>query len=303
VAAVCLVCVIAATTVLGSDASGKAAAISRPTRTLKPHAYQSVLFWLSWDGGNLNRIPWNTVTQVNLFSLSTCVRSRQPASDCRGPASLSSKFNGVSNVRSFVGIAHRHRKLAIISIGGSTNPNWYFPCNRANVAAFAANLVGYMKFNRFDGIDLDIEQDAGTGKPALTATDLRACTKAVRDDAKAVKTARGEAALITSDVDPTTDFDIGRIQDPYVDQFNAMSYGARGSTLASQIRALETNSRIPPWKITAGLDIGDYPPPKSDCSGTARYAAAKRLAGTMLWFGQADAPSYACMKSIAPYLR
>lgn len=39
-------------------------------------------------------------------------------------------------------------------------------------------------------------------------------------------------SLITSDVDPTTDFDIGELQNPYVDQFNAMSYGASGSALA-----------------------------------------------------------------------
>jgi hypothetical protein len=190
----------------------------------------------------------------------------------------------------------------MISIGGSSNPNWYYPCNPQNVAAFASNLVGYMRTNGFDGIDLDIEQDAGTGTPALTAADLRACTQAVFDDAKATRTALGRVPLITSDVDPTTNFDIGQIQNPYVDQFNAMSYGVRGRALASQIRALETDSGIPARKITAGLDIGDYPPPKSDCAGAARYAAQKRLAGAMLWFGQADAPLYSCMRAIARYV-
>lgn len=81
-----------------------------------------------------------------------------------------------------------------------------------------------------------------------------------------------------------------------------MSYGAKGRALASQIRALEEQSRIPARKITAGLDIGDYRPPRSDCAGTARYAAAHRLAGAMLWFGQADGPAYACLKAIAPYV-
>jgi hypothetical protein len=109
--------------------------------------------------------------------------------------------------------------------------------------------------------------------------------------------------LITSDVDPTTDFDIARIQKPYVDQFNAMSYGAKGPTLASQIEALATKSGIRASKITAGIDIDDYPPPKSDCAGAARYAASQHLAGTMLWFGQADAPSYSCLHAIASYGR
>jgi len=269
----------------------------------RAQGYQSVLFWLAWDGGHLKTIPWNAVTQVNLFSLSTCVRASQPAIDCAGPTSLSTKVNGVSNVRAFVRTVHRHGKLAMISIGGSTNPNWYYPCSAPNVAAFARNLVSYMESNRFDGIDLDIEQDAGTGSPVLTAGDLRACTQAVSDDAKALRTAAGRAPLITSDVDPTTDFDIGRIQKPYVGQFNAMSYGASGSALASQIRALERNSGIPGRKITAGLDIGDYRPPKSDCAGTARYAAATQLAGAMLWFGQADAPAYSCLHAIAAYVR
>lgn len=276
------------------------ASARRPAMNARP--YQSVLFWLAWDGGHLNRIPWKAVTQVDLFSLSTCVRPGRPAPDCTGPTSLSRAFNGVSHVRAFVRTVHRHGKLAMISIGGSTNPDWYYPCSRSHVAAFARHLVGYMRSNGFDGIDLDIEQDSGTGRPALTAADLRACTRTVYRDAKAVGTERGGTPLITSDVDPTTDFDIGRIQRPYVDQFNAMSYGARGRTLAAQIRALETRSGIPAAKITAGLDIGDYPPPKSDCAGTARYAAANHMAGAMLWFGQADAPSYSCLRAIAPFV-
>jgi hypothetical protein len=243
------------------------------------------------------------VTQVDLFSLATCVGRGHPASDCKGPASLSLKFNGVFGVRAFVRLVHRHGKLAMTSIGGSTNPDWYYPCNRQNVAPFSSNLVRYMRTHGFDGIDLDIEQDAGTGSPALTASDLRACTQAVYDRAKAIRTALGRVPLITSDVDPTTNFDIGHIQNPYVDQFNAMSYGASGRALASQIHALQTNSKIPAWKITAGLDIGDYPPPRSHCAATAGYAAATHLAGAMLWFGQADAPSYSCMRAIEPYVR
>jgi GH18 family chitinase len=261
-----------------------------------------VLFWLAWDGGHLNKIPWHAVTQVDLFSLATCVSAGHPAKDCTGPTSLSLAFNGVTGVRRFVTTVHRHHKLALISIGGSSNPNWYYPCNPQNVATFASNLVSYMKANGFDGIDLDIEQDASTGTPALTAADLQACTQAVYEDAKATRTALGRVPLITSDVDPTTNFDIGQIQSPYVDQFNAMSYGAKGRALASQITALETQSGIPAWKVTAGLDIGDYPPPKSDCAGAARYAARKGLAGAMLWFGQADAPAYSCMRAIAKYV-
>jgi GH18 family chitinase len=278
----------------GSSAAGRTS----------PRAHQSVLFWLAWDGGKLGTIPWDDVTQVNLFSLSTCAGAGKPAADCTGPTSLSTEFNGVTNPRGFVRTVHRHHELALISIGGSDNPNWYYPCNPADVATFASTLVGYMKSNGFDGIDLDIEEDAGTGSPTFTAADLQACAKAVHDDAKAVKTALGRTPLITSDVDPTTNFDIGKIERPYVDQFNAMSYGATGAALGSQIRALERQSEIRPARITAGLDIGDYPPPKSDCVGTARYAASHHLAGAMLWYGQADARHrYSCLRAIATYIR
>lgn len=261
-----------------------------------------MLFWLAWDGGKVAKIPWRTVTQVDLFALSTCVKVGHPYPDCTGPTSLSEANNGVSHVRAFVRTVHAHHRLALISIGGSGNPDWYYPCNSSNVAEFASTLVDYMRSNGFDGIDLDIEQDAGTGSPALTADDLLACTKTVHDDAKAVRTAGGRVPLITSDVDPTTSFDIGRIQKPYVDQFNAMSYGAKGASLAAQIKALEKQSRIPSSLITAGLDIDDYPPPKSSCAGTARYAATHHLAGAMVWFGQADAPKYACLHAIARQL-
>jgi GH18 family chitinase len=286
-----------------ASARGSAQSPLRSSALGPPSGYQSVLFWLAWDGGELKSIPWSAVTQVNLFSLSTCVKAGHPAPDCTGPSSLSTQFNGVHNARAFVRLVHQHGKLALISIGGSSNPNWYYPCRPPDVGAFARNLVRYMKSNGFDGIDLDIEQDATTGHPALTVADLRACTRTVAQDARMTKTSLGRTPLITSDVDPTTNFDIGRIQNPYVDQFNAMSYGARGAALASQIRALEKNSGISASKITAGLDIGDYPPPKSDCGSTASYAASKHLAGAMLWYGQADAPTFACMHAIEPYVR
>ena len=299
--AVLLCSCLTAALVAAGNSPGRASATSR-THFTPPRRYQSVLFWLGWHGGNLNTIPWGAVTQVDLFSLSTCVRKGHPAPDCTGPRSLSTKFNSVSNAGRFVRSVHRHHKLALISIGGSDNPDWHYPCNPSNVATFARNLVRYMRSNGFDGIDLDIEQDAGTGKPMFTAADLRACTRTVYHDAKRTKTRRGTVPLITSDVDPTTDFDIGRIQKRYVDQFNAMSYGASGAALAAQIAALEKQSQIPASKITAGLDIGDYPPPQSDCAGAAAYAAAHHLAGAMLWFGQADAPSYTCLQAIAGYV-
>ncbi len=266
--------------------------------------FQSVVFWLAWDGGRLSSLPWDAVTQVNLFSLATCVRAGDPAPDCSGPASISHDYNSVRNVASFVNTVHRHGKLAIITIGGSTNPNWNYPCQSANVDRFAHNLVNYMQSNRFDGIDLDIEQDpGGLADRSFSKSELTNCVRTVVDDAKAVKTVQGARPLVTADVDPTTDFDIGADEAPYIDQFNAMSYGAIGSTLASEIKALESKSHIRASKITEGVDIEDDPATLSDCGNNASWAASKRLAGAMLWFGQADAPRYRCLGAVAPYLQ
>ncbi len=262
-----------------------------------PAGYQSVLFWLAWDGGTFTTIPWKAVTQVDLFSLTTCTSAVN--SECSSPSSIDTAFNSVNqvNLPQFVSSAHQHNRKAIITIGGSTNPNWAYPCSPADVTAFAQNLVNYMRSNGFDGIDLDIEQDVGTG--GFTAAELKACTQDVYDDAKAVKTATGAVPLVTSDVDPTTSFDIGQIENPYIDQFNAMSYDATGSELATWITNLENNSGIPASKITAGIDVtGTH-----DCAGTASYAAKGGFAGAMIWFGQADASAnYACLNAIAPYV-
>ncbi len=264
-----------------------------------------MLFWLAWDGGNFTTIPWKAVTQVNLFSLATCTSVVN--SGCSSPSSIDTVFNSVNeiNVPQFVSTAHQHHRKAIITIGGSTNPDWAYPCSPANVSTFAQNLVNYMRTKGFDGVDLDIEQDPGTG--TFTAAELRACTQDVFDDAKAVKTSTGAVPLVTSDVDPTTDLDIGQIQNPYIDQFNMMSYqqGENPTSVANDASALETQSGIPASKITAGMEVtggGDgYTTP--NCGSIASYASSNGLAGAMLWFGQADASAnYACLDAVAPYV-
>jgi Glycosyl hydrolases family 18 len=297
--------------VTATNAGGSTPATSAQTAVVTAASsgssgFQSVVFWLAWDGGTLSSLPWSAVTQVDMFSLASCVSSGDPEPDCSGPTSVDTEFNGVNNadVSGFVSTVHQNGALAIITIGGSTNPNWYYPCNGSNAATFAQNLVNYMQSNGFDGVDLDIEQDPTTGSPAFTSADLQACVEDVYNDAKAIKTQAGKTPLVTADVDPTTDYDIGQIEEPYIDQFNAMSYGATGSTLASQIHALETQSDIPASKITEGVDIDDDPSTRSDCGSNASWAASNGLAGAMLWYGQADAasPAWECLDAVGPYV-
>lgn len=295
-------------TVTATNDAGSASATSKsvgPVQSVaspppSPAGFQSVTYWLAWVGGDPATIPWNAVTQADVFSLATCVSAGDPSPDCTGPSAIDTQFNGVSNanVAGLVNAAHQHGRRAIITIGGSTNANWAYPCSSGNVAAFAQNLVNYMRANGFDGVDLDIEQDTPTGNPTFTAADLQACAQDVYKDAKAVRTAAGNVPLVTSDVDPTTDFDIGKIEEPYVDQFNAMSYGATGSQLSQWITNLEHNSGIPASKITVGSDLtGNH-----DCAGASSYAANNGLAGTMVWYGQAPQAS-SCFSQVAPFVQ
>jgi len=81
--------------------------------------------------------------------------------------------------------------------------------------------------------------------------------------------------LATSDVDPTTQYDFGQIENPYVEQFNALSYGASGPKLESQINTPET--RIGRLRIEDHRRHRhrDYPPPKSNCEITAGCATSQ----------------------------
>ena len=211
------------------------------------------MYWLGWDHDvALSSLNWSGVTQVDDFSLASCDPGdpRSVADGCTDPAGVDPWFNTVGDPSSFVSTVHAHGKLAIITLGGSTNPNWHVPCQPANVAAFAHNVVKYMQSSGFDGIDLDVEQDPGIGNPPFTAADLKACAQQIYSDAKAVKTAAGKVPLVTSAVDPTTDLDIGRIENPYVDLFNAMSYASSVSAQEADIANLENQTGIPASKIT-----------------------------------------------------
>ena len=272
-----------------------------------PTTGQNVAYYLGWVGGGLSGVPWNAVTQMDMFSLATCTST--VTSSCPTPASLNSSLNSVptgSSLSSWVGTVHANGRLAMITIGGSTNPNWYYACDSADAATFASNLVSYMQTNGFDGIDLDEEQDANTGSPEFTTADLVACAQDIYQDAKAVKTAAGNTPLITADLNPTYETDIDSDIAPYVDQVNMMLYGSNSGTCtgtgtcpayASGVATLNRLG-IQTSHITAGMSV---PISSTMCSQIGNYASTNGLAGTMLWYLQGDT-NYSCLGAITPYV-
>jgi GH18 family chitinase len=169
---------------------------------------QGVAFWLAWNTSIVeSQVPWNAVTQVDLFALKTT----------NGTA-LDTVTNGINriNVPAWVKVVHQHHRLAIISIGGSNDTNWVNACNATNISGFSANLVRYMVSNGFDGVDLDIESS-----PPSWASCVRALTRA----AHAVRTRAGATPIVSTDVDQSwMDPSVARFH-RWPDQFNLMYYG------------------------------------------------------------------------------
>jgi hypothetical protein len=126
------------------------------------------------------------------------------------------------NVASWVSTIHQHGKLAIISIGGSTDQDWANACSAANLPGFTTKLVNYMVSNGFDGVDLDIESLSGSGTQlSLWA----ACEQSIAQAAHNATTQAGSIPLVSTDVDQSwMDSAVSKFEQ-WPDQFNLMYYG------------------------------------------------------------------------------
>src|SRR5215831_14957304 len=129
--------------VTASNAAGSASAASASTRAVRGVV---MVFDLGWD--RTKKMPWSALTEADLFTIFTE----------NGPALDTHLIRNI-NVSAWVRAAHAHGVKAFISIGGAGNNNWGNACNDTNRAQFVQNLVGYATSHRFDGIDLDIEDD------------------------------------------------------------------------------------------------------------------------------------------------
>jgi hypothetical protein len=260
---------------------------------------QSVAFWLGWDSSMTeSQMPWNAVTQVDLFALQTTA----------GSGLDTSLLNPTGNVANWVSTVHQHHRLALITIGGISDQHWDTACGNTYRSAFVTNLINYMVSNGFDGVDIDIEQDNwGSQQAPVAAWDT--CVQAISTAAHAAATKAGATPVVSTDVDQTW-------MDPYIagfasspDQFNLMGYSdsCSASCMAGQVQDLLTTARVPsPSKLTMGVDVdqGDTGATvtPAQCGSIASYASAARLGGVMLWTVQGDGASHPCLNQMAPYV-
>jgi hypothetical protein len=264
-------------TVVASNGWGKASARSRHTAVIRANSAsgtngtnqptsgtgaaptpgslgtgQSVAFWLAWSGGvQESQIPWNAVTQVDLFALKTT-----------DGTALNATANGLSkmNLPAWTAMVHQHHRLAMVSIGGSNDEDWSDACNATNVAGFTANLVTYMVSNGFDGVDIDIES-LNSNSQSIWNT----CIQAITTAAHAVKTQAGNVPIVSTDVDQSwMDPDVaGFYQWP--DQFNLMYYGYPAGSYScidscvrvnQLVQGLHNTGHVPYNKMVLGMSPG-----------------------------------------------
>jgi hypothetical protein len=253
---------VTATNAYGSTTAGSARTLIVTGPGTGTGTGQSVAFWLAWSGSiQESQIPWNAVTQVDLFALTTTTVTSGCSSDC---TSLDTSQNGISrmNVSSWVSTIHHNGKLAIISIGGSTDQDWANACAPANLPGFTSELVNYMVSNGFDGVDLDIESLSGSGNQLSLWT---ACEQSIAQAAHAATTQAGATPLVSTDVDQSwMDSAVAKFEQ-WPDQFNLMYYGYPTGSYScanscSQVNALvqgmHTTGNVPYNRMMLGMSPG-----------------------------------------------
>src|SRR5579871_2710170 len=291
------------TTTVGPTTStvGPTTTVAGPTTTVGPvggGGRVSVGFDVAFDLAPST--PWADITQDDLFALETTAGS--------GLDTASESVDQV-NVPQWVAAVHANHRLALITIGGIDDQHWQTACDSTYRSAFVANLVSYMKSNGFDGIDLDIEDDAWSAETAPVAA-WDGCVQAIANAAHATTTAAGARPLVSEDV--TTNWMGSYVADDvaYVDQFNLMTYGdtcvGGCSTFASDVQDTYTQG-LPKAKMVLGIDLIDSPSPQvsdpADCGSIASYAVQQGLMGTMVWDIHSDDGIHnGCLNQIASHL-
>jgi len=277
--------------VTASNAQGSASAASAPTRTIQAPAgppppppqgrvvMDEDLGWAPVPPANL---PWNDLNQLILFNLATE----------NGPGLDASNIENI-NVPMWVATAHAHPGVkAIIAIGGAGNDNWGNACSNTNRAQFVRNLVGFATSNRFDWIDLDIEDGPWSAQNPPVAA-MTNCIEAIS------VAAHSAGLLLSADVITNWQGPWYAPSQSYVDQFNLMTYGDNLATMRSDV-ADTINQGLPASKFVVGVDVDEHPQPPGGCGQFASYAAQAGLMGAFVWDAAADARSgNACAHGLA----
>jgi hypothetical protein len=289
--------VVTATNSYGSKSASSARTQIVPGQGGGTGTGQSVAFWLAWSGAiQESQIPWNAVTQVDLFALTTTTASGC-SSNC---TSLDTSQNGISrmNVSSWVSTIHYNGKLAIISIGGSTDQDWANACAPANLPGFTSKLVNYMVSNGFDGVDLDIESLSGSGNQLSLWAD---CEQSIAQAAHGATTQAGAIPLVSTDVDQSwMDSAVAKFEQ-WPDQFNLMYYGYPTgsyscanscSQVNSLVQGMHNTGNVPYNRMMLGMSPGGN---QDQCC----YVKLASTTGTVLTGGSVTSISLASQLSAA----
>jgi chitinase len=115
--------------------------------------------------------------------------------------------------------AHAAQRKVLLQLGGAGgNPNNIFNTvmdSAAGTTKFADSLVGYAKAHRYDGIELDWEENVVMSQVGTLAHEIRN---------------RWPGAIITVDADPyAVDFSWVPQVEPYIDRINPMTYATIGN--------------------------------------------------------------------------
>jgi len=227
-------------------------------------------------------IPWNDITQVELFNLATSA----------GPALDKSNIQNI-NVPQWVATAHAHPGIkTLVQIGGEGNNNWGTACNDTNRAQFVQNLINFATTNKFDGVDLDIEDGPwsaiGPPNPAMTT-----CIEAISNAAHAA------GLMLSQDVITNWQGPWLAPSQAYVDQYQLMTFGDSVAQMKADVQST-INQGLPANKFIMGIDITDYAFPADGCAQFATYAAQAGLKGTFIWAARADSDhGNACADALA----
>ena len=237
---------------------------------------------LGWAPVPPANLPWNDFNQLILFNLATS----------NGPGLDASNIQNI-NVPAWVATVHAHPGIkAIIAIGGAGNDNWGNACSNTNRAQFVQNLVGFATSNKFDGIDLDIEDGPWSGQNPPVAA-MTNCIEAISNAAHAAR------LMLSADVITNWQGPWYAPSQAYVQQFNLMTFGDDLSQMQADVQATISQG-LPASKFVVGVDVDEHPQPPGGCGQFASYAAQAGLMGAFVWNAAGDARSgNACADGLA----
>jgi GH18 family chitinase len=222
-----------------------------------------------------DKISWSAYTHMVHFSVT-------PNND--GSINIGGMGLNASMITSLVTEAHAHNVKAIICVGGGGTGGQYAAAaaNATVRAKFIQNMIAFMQQYKYDGLDIDWEDNIQDAQYLALFKELRAaCDKLTPKPLITVAV----AAYFSDRAAPVH---------PYIDQMNNMSYWTALKDMDGVMQAF-TDKGVPKNKLAVGLGL-DYTenPMELDCDPVSAknkttYAIDKAYGGIMVWEIEMDA--------------